>query len=110
MMELHSISEESNVQGMSPMLILAIVLGTITTVIIILSSIVWFLRRKHKSKRDDLSKRSIYPYLTHFYINDMDLRKAPTGGWHGTYLNKLAIGVNDYDTDTSTNSTSSKSS
>merc|ERR1712048_875829 len=36
-----------------------------------------------------------------------DLRRAPTGGWHGTYLNKLALGVNNYDTDSSTNSTCS---
>merc|ERR1712194_246908 len=37
----------------------------------------------------------------------MDLRKAPKGGWHGTYLNKLAFGINDYDYDTETESSSS---
>merc|ERR1711907_894757 len=30
---------------------------------------------------------------------DVHLFRAPTGGWHGTYMNKLADGVNEYDTD-----------
>ena len=36
----------------------------------------------------------IFTYLQQFSVHDIDLRKSPPGGWHGTYLNKLAHGVN----------------
>merc|ERR1712183_342705 len=31
-------------------------------------------------------------------------RRAPTGGWHGTYVNKLAYGINDADSKSSSSS------
>merc|ERR1712183_891753 len=27
-------------------------------------------------------------------MGDIDLRKSPPGGWHGTYMNELAHGIN----------------
>lgn len=37
---------------------------------------------------------SIFAYLQQFDVEDIDLRKSPPGGWHGTYLHKLAYGIN----------------
>jgi hypothetical protein len=49
----------------------------------------------HNNKKRALSKkRSIFPYLQNFDVEDIDLRKSPPGGWHGTYLNELAYGIN----------------
>jgi hypothetical protein len=33
--------------------------------------------------------------LQQFDVEDIDLRKSPPGGWHGTYLNKLTYGFNN---------------
>jgi hypothetical protein len=38
--------------------------------------------------------QSIFAYLQDFEVEDIDLRKSPPGGWHGTYLHKLAYGIN----------------
>merc|ERR1712224_770539 len=70
-----------------------------------------YLLRRHRTKRaDESAKKCIYPYLTNFDVNDMALCRAPTGGWHATYLNKLAFGINDYDTDTESESSYGDSS
>jgi len=47
--------------------------------------------RKMKKKR---KFKSVISYLQNFNIEDIDLRRAPTGGFHGTYLNNLADGIN----------------
>jgi len=50
----------------------------------------------HRTRaRHELAKQNaIFTYLHQFSAEDIDLRKSPPGGWHGTYLNKLAHGVN----------------
>lgn len=42
---------------------------------------------------------SIFAYLQQFDVEDIDLRKSPPGGWHGTYLHKLAYGINKAEMD-----------
>eukprot|EP00980_Cylindrotheca_fusiformis_P024148 scaffold11571_cov122-Cylindrotheca_fusiformis.AAC.11 len=57
-----------------------------------------FLRRRRQRKRSETQKSSIFAYLQKFDVEDVDLRKSPPGGWHGTYLNKLAYGINKSET------------
>jgi hypothetical protein len=57
----------------------------------------WFGRRQAR-KRAEMRKASVFMYLQQFDVEDVDLRKSPPGGWHGTYLHKLAYGINKADT------------
>lgn len=50
--------------------------------------------RRQARKRAEAQKTSIFAYLQQFDVEDIDLRKSPPGGWHGTYLHKLAYGIN----------------
>jgi len=50
--------------------------------------------RHMKNQKAEIQKNSIFFYLQQFAVEDIDLRKSPPGGWHGTYLNELAHGVN----------------
>jgi len=78
--------------------------STSTTAIVVSLLVILFvvlgvlcLRRK-KKKKSESQKTSIFAYLQQFDVEDIDLRKSPPGGWHGTYLNKLAYGINDANT------------
>ena len=51
-------------------------------------------RRRPSAKRAEAQKMSILAYLQQFDVEDIDLRKSPPSGWHGTYLHKLAYGIN----------------
>ena len=53
----------------------------------------WTVKRQ-KQKRAEAQKSAIFAYLQNFDVEDVDLRKSPPGGWHGTYLNKLSYGIN----------------
>jgi len=63
-------------------------------VVLCLGVMLFFLRKKEK-KKSETQKTSIFAYLQQFDVEDIDLRRSPPGGWHGTYLNKLAYGIND---------------
>mmetsp|Transcript_10805 Transcript_10805/g.11934 ORF Transcript_10805/g.11934 Transcript_10805/m.11934 type:complete len:849 (-) Transcript_10805:351-2897(-) len=52
-----------------------------------------------KKKQADSQKSDIFQCLQKFDVEDIDLRRSPPGGWHGTYMNKLAYGVNDSEND-----------
>ena len=52
------------------------------------------LEWKEAKKREEQQKVSIFMYLQQFDVEDIDLRKSPPGGWHGTYMHKLAYGIN----------------
>jgi len=52
------------------------------------------LYRRARARAELAKQNSIFTYLQQFSVEDIDLRKSPPGGWHGTYLNKLAHGVN----------------
>merc|ERR1711992_134591 len=55
-------------------------------------------KKKNKTKQEESTRKScIFSYLQQFDVEDIDLRRAPTGGWHGTYVNKLAYGVNEFE-------------
>jgi hypothetical protein len=66
------------------------------TALVILMSIICFICvvRHMRRKEVETQKSSIFAYLQQFDVEDVDLRKSPPGGWHGTYLNELAYGVN----------------
>jgi hypothetical protein len=71
----------------------------ITVLIMLALSIFCFCYARHtQRKRAEAQKSSIFAYLQAFDVEDIDLRKSPPGGWHGTYLNKLAYGINKADT------------
>ena len=76
--------------------------GVIALIIAVLVVIFVCLRRQLATKQtidDEKSKRAVFGYLQQYSVDDVDLRKSPAGGWHGTYLNKLAYGVNRPDDD-----------
>ena len=67
--------------------------GAILSALVLLVSCAVLYRRTRA--RHELAKENhIFTYLQQFSVHDIDLRKSPPGGWHGTYLNKLAHGVN----------------
>ncbi|OEU14085.1 hypothetical protein FRACYDRAFT_242438 [Fragilariopsis cylindrus CCMP1102] len=59
--------------------------------------IVYYIRTFQSKKEEAINKKCIYPYLQNFEVDDIDIRRAPTGGWHGTYMNKLAYGINEFE-------------
>ncbi|KAL3924675.1 MAG: hypothetical protein SGILL_000900 [Bacillariaceae sp.] len=70
----------------------------ITVLVMLVLSIFFFCYARHaQRKRAEAQKSSIFAYLQAFDVEDIDLRKSPPGGWHGTYLNKLAYGINKAD-------------
>ncbi|KAG7361781.1 hypothetical protein IV203_036882 [Nitzschia inconspicua] len=71
----------------------------ITVLVMLAMSVFCFCYARHvQYKRAEAQKSSIFGYLQAFDVEDIDLRKSPPGGWHGTYLNKLAYGINKADT------------
>ena len=57
------------------------------------------MARRRERKRMEAQKTSLFAYLQQFDVEDIDLRKSPPGGWHGTYLHKLAYGINKAEID-----------
>lgn len=56
-----------------------------------------FMNRRMKRRKAEAQKSSIFACLQQFDVEDIDLRRSPPGGWHGTYMNKLAYGHNNAD-------------
>jgi len=73
---------------------LGIGIGVSLFFVVILICGCFFMQHQTRKKSDMKKKNSIFTYLQKFAVEDIDLRKSPPGGWHGTYLNKLAHGVN----------------
>lgn len=57
----------------------------------------YFYSRQVRKRKTEAQKSSIFACLQQFDVEDIDLRRSPPGGWHGTYMNKLAHGVNSAD-------------
>jgi len=76
-----------------------LVIGVALAFIVLVLILVRRFRRKLQAEKERKTKTCIYPYLQGMDPKDVHLFRAPTGGWHGTYMNKLADGVNEYDTD-----------
>jgi hypothetical protein len=50
--------------------------------------------RVEKSKRKATERALVFSYLQDFDLEDIDVKQAATGGFHGTYVGSLAQGVN----------------
>ena len=74
-----------------------LVILIILVVALLVALILLLSRFGVKQSRETDGNNSVYAYLQEFSVQDIDLRRAPTGGWHGTYLNALASGVNRTD-------------
>ena len=76
--------------------ILLAVMFTGLIIVIIGAFIICHLRRNARSKNKETMKKCIYLYLQKFEVDDIGIRRAPTGDWHGNYINKLANGINEF--------------
>merc|ERR1719502_499138 len=63
-------------------------------IILALIGLFYFIERNRRRRQAESQKSQVFAYLQKFEVEDIDLRKSPPGGWHGSYLNKLAHGVN----------------
>eukprot|EP00339_Tiarina_fusa_P025486 CAMPEP_0117006464 /NCGR_PEP_ID=MMETSP0472-20121206/6683_1 /TAXON_ID=693140 ORGANISM="Tiarina fusus, Strain LIS" /NCGR_SAMPLE_ID=MMETSP0472 /ASSEMBLY_ACC=CAM_ASM_000603 /LENGTH=1198 /DNA_ID=CAMNT_0004707937 /DNA_START=301 /DNA_END=3897 /DNA_ORIENTATION=+ len=79
-----------------PNKILPVVLISIGALLLLCSLCVCCIRaRKRAQDRNNQRKMlSIFKYLHAFDVDDIDIRRSPAGGYHGTYLNDLAHGEN----------------
>jgi len=77
-------------------------LTSLTVVAVIAFSLAKWVVRRRRSNRQ---KMEVYQYLGAFDVEDIDMRRAITGGWHGQYRNNLAKGL-DTDSDFETYSDS----
>ena len=73
------------------------VFGILFGIIAALCAIFFVFKQRQKTKNNESQKSSIFSCLQKFDVEDIDLRRSPPGGWHGTYMNKLAYGVNNAD-------------
>merc|ERR1711935_258802 len=55
------------------------------------------MKYRMERRRAETQKSSIFACLQQFDVEDIDLRRSPPGGWHGTYMNRLAYGQNNAD-------------
>ncbi|CAJ1959226.1 unnamed protein product [Cylindrotheca closterium] len=69
-------------------------IAIVVSLLVILCVVIGVLCLRNKKKKSESQKTSIFAYLQRFDVEDIDLRRSPPGGWHGTYLNKLAYGIN----------------
>jgi hypothetical protein len=53
-----------------------------------------FVGRSNRNKEIATERAHVFSYLQAFDVEDVDLRHSATGGWHGTYVNRLANGIN----------------
>ena len=60
-----------------------------------LAAIYFICTRQMMKRKAEAQKSSIFACLQQFDVEDIDLRRSPPGGWHGTYMNKLAYGHNN---------------
>lgn len=47
-----------------------------------------------RKKREATERALVFSYLQNFDLEDIDVKQAATGGWHGTYVGNLAHGLN----------------
>jgi len=93
--------DTNNIHDMSTYVL--VLLGGIAVAVFVAFTVIigWIVvrnfRRRLRDKKEEHQRKCVYPYLQNMDANDVDIRRAPTGGWHGTYLNKLAFGVNEYE-------------
>jgi len=76
-----------------------IAVGIILAILASLVGTYVFYHRQMTKRKVEAQKSSIFSCLQQFDVEDIDLRRSPPGGWHGTYMNKLAYGHNNADDD-----------
>jgi len=76
-----------------------IALGIVSGIVVALALLYCIMYRNMKRRKAEAQKSSIFACLQQFDVEDIDLRRSPPGGWHGTYMNKLAYGQNNADDD-----------
>lgn len=70
------------------------IVAAVAVIAMVLRSII--LKRRAKRKLG----KEVFKYILDFDVEDVDLTRAVTGGWHGTYKNNLRDGIEtDPDTD-----------
>lgn len=65
-----------------------------------------YLHMSEKKKREATERALVFSYLQGFDLEDIDVKQAATGGWHGTYIGSLANGVNVLENNHETRSSS----
>jgi hypothetical protein len=85
-----------------------VILAVAATALLSFMGLMVVARRKRRRRAEE-QKSGIFSCLQKFDVEDIDLRRSPPGGWHGTYMNKLAYGVNDADVQGTDSSGSSSS-
>merc|ERR1712176_1328520 len=73
--------------------VVGMIAGVVVSALVLMVSC-GILYRRTRARHELAKQNAIFTYLQQFSVEDIDLRKSPPGGWHGTYLNKLAHGVN----------------
>mmetsp|Transcript_8769 Transcript_8769/g.21413 ORF Transcript_8769/g.21413 Transcript_8769/m.21413 type:complete len:1810 (+) Transcript_8769:297-5726(+) len=73
--------------------VVGMIVGVVVSALVLMVSCA-ILYRRTRARHELAKQNAIFTYLQQFSVEDIDLRKSPPGGWHGTYLNKLAHGVN----------------
>merc|ERR1719343_130599 len=74
-------------------------LGIFFGIVISLAGLYFICNRQMNKRKAEAQKSSIFACLQQFDVEDIDLRRSPPGGCHGTYMNKLAYGQNNADGD-----------
>ncbi|KAL3925153.1 MAG: hypothetical protein SGILL_000595 [Bacillariaceae sp.] len=59
-----------------------------------------FVCFKRRQKEKNTERALVFSYLQAFEVEDIDVRHSAMGGWHGTYVGKLAKGEGDAFDDT----------
>ena len=72
------------------MIFLLVSIGLVAAVA---SSGFYFILSKKKEKQAT-ERALVFSYLQNFDLEDIDVKQAATGGWHGAYIGSLANGVN----------------
>ena len=65
--------------------------GIIAFILLVLAVVMFLVSRRRSRKQAESQKSSMFTYLQRFDVEDIDLRKSPPGGWHGTYLEQVGI-------------------
>merc|ERR1712238_35730 len=84
-------NQESNKKGGGLGKVIAILFGLLAVGFGMYAVFLYYNKKQHA----DSQKSSIFQCLQKFDVEDIDLRRSPPGGWHGTYMNKLAYGINE---------------
>ena len=78
----------------SPMLKADRLYALVGVCIVAFAFLISYVHISQKRKRKATERALVFSYLQGFDLEDIDVKQAATGGWHGTYIGSLANGVN----------------